>query len=612
MTSRFSLILFLAIFFSNLGFSQGGTDEQLAAQYYRDGEYDKAALYYQKLYDKQPSQEYYNYYLECLLALEDYKDAKKLTEKQAKNYPQNIEYQVDVGRVLKQSGEPDKADKEFEKLLKNFEPRNVNPYLQLGTAFQKIDELDYALEVYYIGRKNLGNSYPFNFQIAPILGQKGDINGMIGEYLDVLEVNPGYLQSVQNTLNRVIGFETENKYTEVLREELLKRSQKNSSNELYPEMLIWMYMKQNRFDLALMQVKALDKRNREDGSRVLNLARLAMNNYQYDIAIEAYEYVKKKGQDNYYFLEATTGLLDAYKQKITHTVYDNEAIINLVSEYNSTLDDLGRRSLTAGIMKDLAHVKAYYESAFNPNATSEAISILEEALTLPGLEERLRSELKLELADVYVISGNVWDASLLYGQVEKSFKYDELGQLAKFKNAKVFYYTGEFGWSKAQLDVLKGSTSKLIANDAMELSIFIGENTALDTTTEALQRFSKTELLVVQHKYDSAMMALDEIQETYPGHPVIDNVHFLRGRIYTEQKEYEKAVAQYEEIVLNHGFGLLADNALMKIGRIQEDFLQNKELAMDAYQRILLDYKGSLFVVEARKRFRNLRGDEIN
>jgi len=591
--------------------AQGTTDEQLAAYYYREGQFDKASLYYERLYSKRPSPEYYSYWLECLIALQQFNEAEKLAQKQAKKNPGTISYQVDVGKVLKKAGAPDKAKKQFDKTLKGFESRNVNQYLELGNAFLEISEPDYALEVYYLGRKRIP-SYPFNFQIATVLGQQGDIQGMVKEYLDVLDTKPSYLQSVQNTLNRVIGFEEENKYTTVLREELVKRSQRNSSSDIYAQMLIWMYMRQNQFDLALVQVKALDKRNKEDGNRVLNLAKVALSNYKYDIAIEGFEYVQDKGRDGYFFLDATAGLLESHKQKITHSTYDNNDITKLLTEYEETLDLLGRKALTASIIRDYAHVKAYYESAFNPQATAEAAAVLEEALLIRGLEPRIKADLKLELADVYVISGSVWEASLLYGQVEKAFKYDEIGQIAKFKNARVFYYTGDFDWSSAQLNVLKGSTSKLIANDAMELSIFISENTGLDSTTTALQNFSQIELKVVQHQYDSALLALDQMEKDFPGHPIIDNVHYLRGEIYRETREYEKALEEYEYVVLNHGFDLLADNSLMAIGQIQEDFLQNKEEAMKTYQRILSDYPGSLFVVEARKRFRNLRGDQIN
>ena len=211
-----------------------------------------------------------------------------------------------------------------------------------------------------------------------------------------------------------------------------------------------------------------------------------------------------------------------------------------------------------------------------------------------------------------MLKGLIWDASLLYGQVEKRFKYDEIGFEAKLKNAKVFYYSGDFGWSQAQLDVLKGSTSKLIANDAMELSSFISENTGLDSTTEALSVFAQAELYVAQHKYDSALFMLNLIEANFPGHALADNLRFERGQIAAAQGEFEKAAGLFLEVVSIYPDDILADNALMEAARIHDQVLEKRQEAMDLYERMLTEYPGSLFVVEARKRFRSLRGDQIN
>jgi TolA-binding protein len=230
---------------------------------------------------------------------------------------------------------------------------------------------------------------------------------------------------------------------------------------------------------------------------------------------------------------------------------------------------------------------------------------------LPGLSERDLAYLKLELADVYVLAGLIWDASMLYGQVEKRFKYDEIGFEAKLKNAKVFYYSGDFGWAEAQLDVLKGSTSKLISNDALELSIFISENTGLDSTTEALSIFSRSELMLAQHKYDSALFLLQLIESNFPGHELADNILYQRGAIAVEVGELEKAVDLFLQVQKEYPSDILADNALMEAGRILEVALDEKNRAMEIYQQVLTDYPGSLFVIEARKRFRSLRGDFV-
>lgn len=591
------------------GSAQGTTDEQLAAHYYREGDFEKALLYYERLYEKSGSEDDYEYFLSSLLAVENYKDAERLAERHSKAHPAVYRYKIDIGRVLLRAGEDDKANKHFDRIIKDLNNASVNQILDVGRSFSEINENDRALEAYYQGRKIMGNSYPFNFQIAQVLGQKGDVEGMITEYLDVLEVSNGYIQSVQNTLNRVIGFEEDNKYNDVLQAELTKRVQKKPDETIYAEMLIWMYMKQNKFEAALIQVKALDKRNREDGSRVMELAELALNNNKYNVAIQGYTYVKEKGPKTYYYIDAVSGVLKSLNAKVTNAAFDQAAIAQLIEEYEAALNEMGYSAKTAGIIVDLAHVKAFYESKYSPSAVDESISILENALAKPGLNDVDESRLKIELADIYVLSNNVWDASLLYGQVEKKFKYDEIGHQAKLKNALVFYYAGDFGWAQSQLNVLKGSTSKLISNDAVELSAFITENLGIDSNAEALTLFAHVELLNAQHKYDSALFQLDLIDKLFPGHELGDDILFEKASIYFEQGKYSEAATTYLKIPELYPYGVLVDNALMEAALIYENQLKDKELAMKLFQLILTDHSGSLFVIEARKHFRNLRGD---
>lgn len=591
--------------------AQGTTDDQLAAYYYREGAFDKAVIYYERLYERSPSDENYGYYLNCLLALNEHKSALKLAEKQSKSNSTTMRYRVDIGRVLDKSGDADKAQKEYAKIIKELDRASVSQILDLGKAFAEINENDLALEVYYKGRKLVGKSYPFNFQIAQILGQQGNIDGMINEYLDVLEISNGYIQSVQNTLNRVIGFDEESKYNTILQEQLMMRIQKNPSSDIYAQMLIWVLMQQNKYEQAMIQVKALDKRNKEDGQRVMALAKTALNNYKYDVAIDGYNYVKTKGQSNYYYTEASIAVLEAMKLKVVNSSYSEASINQLVLAYEKALEEFGKTPSTAQLIVDFAHVKAFYQSRYNNGSIGEAIDLLQNGLSIRGIDERQSAYLKLELADIYVLTGMIWDASLLYGQVEKRFKYDEIGFEAKLKNAKVFYYSGDFGWSEAQLDVLKGSTSKLISNDALELSVFISENTGLDTTTEALSIFSKSELMLAQHKYDSALFMLGLIEQNFPGHELSDNILFQKAAIANEQGEYLLAAENYLRVYETYPSDILADNALIEAGRIYETFLNDKEKAMSIYETLLTEYSSSLFVVEARKRFRSLRGDSV-
>jgi tetratricopeptide (TPR) repeat protein len=255
----------------------------------------------------------------------------------------------------------------------------------------------------------------------------------------------------------------------------------------------------------------------------------------------------------------------------------------------------------------MAHLQAFYL-----NKQQEAIALLEEAKQMKTLTPQERAGIKMELADILLFSGEPWEATLLYSQVEKEFKHEPVGHEAKFRNARLSYYIGEFQWAKAQLDVLKAATSKLIANDAMELSLLILDNMDEDSTYTVLGRYAKADFLVFQNKNEPAMVLLDSLQRSFPGHPLADEILFTKAQISLREGKFQDADTLLQELVSLYPWDILADNALMMRASLHEDKLNDPATAMELYQRLMTDYPGSLFVVEARKRFRELRGDVVN
>ncbi|MGB3076490.1 MAG: tetratricopeptide repeat protein, partial [Chitinophagales bacterium] len=398
-------------------------------------------------------------------------------------------------------------------------------------------------------------------------------------------------------------------YASALQSELYKRIQKKTDNEVFAEMLIWYFIQKKDFTSAFQQVKALDKRNKEEGQRVFQFAQSAYDEGNYEAALIAYRYiVTEKGKNSMLYLPARTSELTTEKTKITiqHT-YTTEELTRLESNYESYFVEFGKSAQTAVTMRDYANLEAKYLHNID-----KAIDIAEEALKIPTNEKKLTGFLKLDLGDYNLIKNEVWEATLLYSQVDKAFKEDELGEEARFKNAQLSFYMGDFPWSQAQLDVLKGSTSELVANDALALSVFMTDNIGLDTTTVPMEMYSRADLFIFQNKFQSAIQALDSITTTFPDNSLADDVLFSKGRIYLAKQDYANAAAVFDQLDKNYSTDLLADDALFQLAELYENYLNDKTKAMDLYKDILLKYKGSIYVVEARKRFRELRGDELN
>lgn len=599
------VVISLLFVFKQNSFAQS-TDEKLALQFYQNREYDKALEYYEKLYNKTSPLAYYTPYLNCLIETKDFKKAEKIVKKHIKQNPEQLNYQIDLGTVYTRSEEPEKAKVEWEKAVKLI--KYDEQVFSVANGFITIRQYDLAIATYLKGKKISQTNYPYSFELAEIYKTKGDKLSMINVLLDALEENEAYIQSVQNTLQTTYGNEAEEKQNEILKVELQKRIARSPDKSILSELLIWMQIQQKDWEGAFVQAKALDKRKKEEGGRVMGLAQLFAQNEAYDIASKAYQYVIQKGNENYFYTNARMELLNVqYAKIITKANYTNADLLELEKNYTITINELGKSASTIALLKNAAHLKAFYL-----NKSDEAVKILEEAISMPQVSNQQQAECKLELADILLMTGEIWDASLLYSQVEKSFKYDIIGQEAKYRNAKISYYTGDFKWAQAQLDVLKGATSKLIANDAMELSLLISDALAIDTNEAPLLIFSRADLLAFQNKDEVAQKTLDSIHTLFPNHALADEVLYKKANIEIKHAKYNEAAIYYQEIVNNYPDDILGDDALFKLAELNEKQFNNLEKAKELYQQLLEKHPGSLYIVEARKRFRKLRGDTIN
>ncbi len=585
-------------------FAQSEQDQRLALNYFNQGEYDKAITYYERIYASTPSFNNFNYTYQCYLELNELKEAEKLSKKYLKRNPTELRTYVYLGKLEELQGDEEKAKEQYQEAIKSINGNTRSDKISsLASQFERDGKFQYAVEAYLQGNEVAkGNPYMYNRKIAQLYNRQGKTELMIETLLNLVDLNEGFIMQTQSGLSNSIDFSDEPKKVELLKIALLKRVQLHPNKTIYNELLAWFFTQKGDFNSALVQIKALDKKEKGEGERVYNLGNTCFNNQEYDVAIKAYDYVIALGSDSRYYRAAKSNRLKTLKYKITTgRPYTQEEVLSLREDYDNTLKDLGKNIYSIQLIKELANLNAYY---LNDPETARAQ--LEEALTFSSLNTKERAKVKMQLADVLVIQNEVWDASLYYMQIEKEFKEDPLGHEAKYKNAKVYYYTGDFDWSKAQLDVLKASTSKLIANNAMELSLLITSNTGMDTTIRPMQLFSNADLLIEQHRYEDAMACFDSINKEFPYHSLEDEILWKKYTIERKKGNYDNAVSYLEKIVTDFKEDILADNALFELGELYESHYNNKEKAAEYYKQLLFNYSGSLFLIEARKRYRNL------
>lgn len=582
-----------------------GNDHELANMYYTQGEFDKALGYYENLVKRSNNPFYIERYVECLVKTGDINEAEKQLKKIVRREPMNYQMGVLLGSVLEEADRKEEADKVYREMIDNL-PSSSSAVIDLSNRFKSRSKFDWSLETLLKGRKLLKDRYPLNIQLAEAYGALGKTEEMINEYIGLIDYSVAYKSSVQNIMARYLSFEEgESEEYEMMRRKLLERIQKSPDEKVYSELLIWLYLHRGNFAGALIQAKALDRRYKEEGRNVLELGVIAKHSGDYKTARKAFQYVKELGEDKVYFYRAEKELLNTSFIEVTQNrSFNKEEISQTILEYETVLDRVGKNANSFNLILELAEIKAFY--AGEPTS---ARSLLTTGLTIPGVAKMEIARAKLLLGDIEVLLDNIWEASLLYMQVDKDFKYDAIGAEAKLKNARIFYYDGEFVFAQSQLDVLKGSTSKLIANDAMKLSLLITDNLGLDSNYTAMRQFAQADLLLEQHQYERAFAIYDSVLTYYPFHGLADEVLMRKASAMQYQGRWEEAIPYLEKVYNLHGQDILADDAIMQLAIIYDYHVKDKEKAKEWYRKILFDYKGSLHVIEARKRFRELTGE---
>jgi tetratricopeptide (TPR) repeat protein len=580
-------------------------DPRLAQQYFDEGEYEKSADLYAKLHEQSLDNDYFfTQFLECKIQLQDYDAAENALKKEIKRvkYPSPI--YVVLGFLYEKQNKTKEAEEQYTKAIEKL-PKDQFTITKVGANFMNANKLDFGILAYEKGYELLDDKIFFSQYLADLHNRKGDVQKFIFYNLNTLTANN--MNTFENCKSNFQRYLKAEDYT-LLQTQLFERIQESPLNESLVEMLAWSFLQKKDYKSALRQLKALDKQRNELGDRIFNLGIIAANDKDYTAAIESFEYIiSTKGPNAPSYIESKRMVMDCKKKMIVEDyVYTKEELLSLEDEYESFLNEFGRNTQTISIIQEQADLEAYYL-----NNIDKAINLLTPCLQYQAIGKSRLAEIKVSLADYYLISGERWEASLLYSQVDKDHGEDLIGQEARFKNAKLSYFFGDFDWAQSQFDILKSSTSKFIANDALDLSVFILENKGEDSIMAPLQAYAQAELAVFQNRFGDAFAILDSLLVKYPNNELEDDVEYLKAQIFFKKQEYQKAAEMYQLILDKYKEEIKADNALFELAQLYEIQLNNKEKAKELYEKLFIEYSGSTFAVEARKRFRILRGDKI-
>jgi tetratricopeptide (TPR) repeat protein len=598
------LFLFVFLVHSVL-FAQNNEKEKLAAQYFSEKQYDKASDLYESLLQNKPeSVYYYDNLLQCYVLLKDFKSAEKLVEKRKRKYDNDASYTIDLAYLFEIQNNLTKRDALLNEIL-NSKITSEEISENLANAYLKRGFTDYAIQSYLNARKQLNNSSLFVFELSQLYFSQNKRKEAIFELVSIVNDNEFILQEVKNKFSSAL--KTKEEFS-LVSSSTLTQLQKHPQSLSLNDLLIWSLVQQKEWEMAIIQSKAIDKRFKEDGLWLVNLAQILITNQEYAHAVNCYQLIKEFGTDKRYYYQAQQGILHCGMLQIKSG--QTSSLVQLRSLENEYLNFIKMNGVnwhTATQIKELAEIYIYYL-----HEEKKGITWLETAINTQGVNQRLIAECKLDLGDAYLMGGDSWEADLLYKQVEKDFNNEALGQEAKFRYGRLCYFRGEFDWAQTQLDVLKEATTQLISNNAMRLWLLIQDNIGMDTTYEALAIYAQADLLIFQNKMDQAMDLLESLSKDYPANSLEDDIYFSKALILENKGQFKDAEFFYSKIIKDFSFDILADNALINIAKMYEFKMNDTAKAKQMYEFLILNYTGSLFINEARQRYRFLRGDLIN
>ena len=594
--------LFLLIFLTITSISFSQNDFLLGESYYREGEYEKAAQIFKSLYATSPFNiSYLNRLISCYQETDQFLEVEKVLEKKLKDHSDQGFLYVYLGYNYQRQGLTELATKNYELAL-NAIDKNPSFGGIIGRIFKDYNLLDNAILAYekVIAKKENAN---YSFHIAQIYGEKGNYKKMFESYIDLVDKNERYFSLVQRYTSQYITDDSEHEANILFRKTLLRKSASNPK-DVWNVLLSWLFTQQKEYGKALIQEKALYQRNDTDFSAISSLGKIAFENANYNTAKECFNFIKESSSLNEEKIDASFYLI---KIAIATNNPDTEKL------FDSFFNQFGKNSFTIKLQVEYAAFLT-----FQKNKPNEAKDVLENALKF-SISKFDKARIKLKLGDILVFTGQYNKALIYFSQIQTQLKNHQLAQQARFKVAQTSYFKGDFTWAKAQLKVLKGATTQLIANDALALFLKITDNEPVDSIPSGLKQLAKVELLSYQNKNEEA---LAEIQRLFipktifkngltPGEVIYDDVLFFEAKLFIKQKKYEDAIVSFSKIIAADNQGIYADDVYYEMAELYNNQLNNPEKASEYYQKIIFDYSSSIYLVDARKKYRKLRGDDI-
>ncbi|MDL2283261.1 tetratricopeptide repeat protein [Odoribacter sp. OttesenSCG-928-G04] len=593
------LTILLLVISITTAIAQPQSDSQLAYEYYRKKEYGKAAELFIQLYERTKSSHYLDYYIVSLINNKEYDKAEENLKKFLKVNESNKDYLINLGYIYMQQGKVKKAEETFKKALDKLQANN-NDISSLASRFRNIREYDWSNKTYLKGRELLKNPDAYVLEIGDNYMFDRNYHAMIDQFTDYLDKNPGKINQITSKLNSARMYDVNKSVDTIIGQHLNSILSKPGYNPVFDELSVWLSIQKGDFANAYTYAVKFNSKVENRYDLYLNIAREARQKKEYSIATKAYRNILEAGKENNSFYNAAA-------KEILFSKYDEYSLTEqaasnfhaLADESKNYVATYGFSDVNTDIILLLADIYSY-----KLELADSAEHILQQGINISRLSQLNSSRLKSKRADILAYLGNPWEATILYTQVEKANPNNDIGYEAKLKKAWMAYYEGDLLWANAQFSVLKGATSKLIANDALKISHFIGMNYAPEEDNSALEKTAQAEYLIYRKMYPEAMQLLDSVIGNAT-QAISDYALLQKAHLHIKQQEPQKAMPILAQLKKENSEVYIQAEAIYLLAGLEIE-RNEKEKALELYKTLITDYSGSVYSVDAARIYREI------
>ncbi len=592
---------------------------RLAQSFEQGGEWERAVELYESLYRSDTNNYvYFDGLRRGYTQLRQFDKAINLIKSRLQVQPTDVGLLASLGGLYYESGSERTADSLWDRIIR-FDPKNIGLYRMVAAQMMEHRLFDQAVQTYLAGRKATGNDQAFTEELATMYLVLQQYSAASTEYVKLLRTSPQQLPLVQSRIGSfTIRDEGLRAATEVTREEV----KKYPDNTTLRKLDAWLAMEGKDYQTALEEYRAIERLSGSSGSELLNFASRALQDGQYRVASEAYHDITDLSRvttivsqarfgyarsAEYLSSQADSASSPAPAREQSQATTESSGVSEIRKSYQEAI------GLYEGVIRDYPNSDLAAQSYFRIgtirmnkfldfNGAIEAYTKARK--TAQTLE--LGGEALSKIAEVYVAENDLPSARKEYHSLTM-IPLPAYQQRALFRIAEIDYFEGKFDTALTALKQLAANLNSDISNDVLTLEYFIAENNT--TNPAALVAYAKADLLLRQLRYSESLALFNDVVRRFPGSFLVDDASMKIGELQLLLNQPEDALSTFRHIVEDMPESILRDHAQMKIAETYQFVLKDKAKAIAAYEFILAKFPHSLYLEEARKRIRLLRGD---